>query len=149
ASGKPLGRRIEGQGRVVIMLEHPDPEGQPHRRKLYAKKSNSLYPPALGVTMGDGGNQYDTSPPVAPVAGPVFQPERKSKVDVAAAWLGDFLAKAPQRVHIVRREAEDAGIQPGTLYRAKDRLRVEEFEDAEGKKLWQLPTPPEGSDKEV
>src|SRR5262249_43175613 len=66
--GKPLGRRVLGQSRVVLQLEQPDPEGQPNRRKLYVVKSNSLCPQALGVTMGDEGNEYDTSPPERPDA---------------------------------------------------------------------------------
>lgn len=142
AAGKPLGRRIEGQGRVVIMLERPDPEGQPNRRKLYVRKSNQLYPPPLGVTMGTHGNEYDTVPPEAPggseggsAAG------RPSHLEEDCEWLRTYLESGPRRVSYTRDDAEQAGIAAKRLYRAKESLGVEEY-TSEGKKWWRLPTTP-------
>lgn len=60
-----LGRRIKELTHTLIHLDAPDPEGQPDRLKLWAEKSFGKNPPALGVTMGTGGNTYDFNPPVA------------------------------------------------------------------------------------
>lgn len=136
AAGNPLGRRVMGQGRVVIKLENPDPEGQPNRRKLWVVKSNSLFPPPLGVTMGDTSNDYDTDPPVAPEEGP--RPRgRRPHLDADCAWLSERLATGPKRVSHLRQEAEEAGITGPRLYKAKDALGADEFE-AENRKWWQL-----------
>jgi hypothetical protein len=138
ASGKPLGRRIMGQARVVMQLEQPDPDGQPTRRKLYVVKSNSLFPPALGVTMGDVGNEYDADPPSAPEAAePVKRGPKSDKIDAAKRWLQEALRDGPKRVSYLRRSAEEKGIVARTLYRAKDDLGIEEFE-MQDKKWWRL-----------
>lgn len=63
-----LGRRIIGAARVVWNLTRPDPEGQPDRRRLWVSKTYAVAPPALGVTMGIGGNEYDFTPPSEPEA---------------------------------------------------------------------------------
>jgi hypothetical protein len=132
-AGKPLGRRIEGQGRVVLMLERPDPEGQPNRRKLYVRKSHSLSPTALGVTLGDHGNEYDTNPPKPPDGeGPP-----SSKTQQAIAWLRERLSLGSTRVSDAISDAEKVGISVGSLYRAKDALGSEQYE-VEGKKWWRL-----------
>lgn len=149
AAGKPLGRRIEGQARVVMMLERPDPDGQPNRRKFYVRKSFDMLPPALGVTMHDRGNDYDTSPPEAAPEGEgrghgggQGGAQTPTKVLRCQEWLYALLdAEGSVRVSEIRRRAETEGhINPGsatTLYRAKDRLNVNEFE-LDGKKFWQL-----------
>jgi hypothetical protein len=143
AAGKPLGRRIEGQARVVMMLERPDPEGQPNRRKFYVRKSFDMLPAPLGVTMHDRGNDYDTSPP-----DPAPEGEGRGNGNGAGAnhskilrcqeWLYAILdAEGSVRVSEIRRRAEAESYQTGTLYKAKDRLNVNEFE-LDGKKFWQL-----------
>lgn len=132
AAGKPLGRRIQGQGRVVIQLEHPDPENQPNRRKLHVVKSHSLFPTALGVTMHDRGNDYDTNPPAV-----VEKPGRSAHLVADCQWLSTYLGCTPKRVSHTREDAERTGISAPRLYRAKQELGVEQFE-AEGKKWWQV-----------
>lgn len=136
AAGKPLGRRVEGQGRVVIMLAKPDPE-QEFRRRLWVKKSNSLLPPVLGVTMGTHGNEYDNNPPD-------FVPEETTKkgpppakVRAAQEWLSAELEQGPAQVGPLRRKWETAGHSTSTMYRARDAIGAEEFE-AEGRKWWRL-----------
>jgi hypothetical protein len=141
ASGRPLGRRIEGQGRVVIMLEKPDPS-QENRRRLSVRKSNSLYPPPLGVTMADHGNDYDTSPPEDADAGPSIadagrRKARSSRLQEVCDWLTDFLSAGPRRVSHTRGDAEAAGFSSATLYAAVRKLEVEEYTE-QGKKWWQL-----------
>jgi hypothetical protein len=137
AEGAPLGRRIVAQARVVMQLERPDPEGQPHRRKLHVTKSNCLPPPPLGVTMGAAGNEYDDKPPCPPEkdAGDRDAPRTAE----AAKWLRDRLgASGEMAVYKVREAAEAQSFQTGTLYRAKERLGIEEFV-RQGKKWWKLP----------
>lgn len=138
AAGKPLGRRIEGQGRVVIMLEKPDP-AQEHRRKLYVRKSHSLFPAPLGVTMGGGGNEYDHDPPSSPDAEEPGQPNRASFLAADCEWLRTYLSMGPKRVSYTRDDAESAGISAKRLYRAKEELEIEDFE-SQGRKWWRLTT---------
>lgn len=139
AAGKPLGRRIMGQARLVMQLELPDPDQQ-DRRKLYVVKSNSLYPAPLGITMGSGGNEYDSTPPQAPEQ---YQGSRKAvdtpQLDACKDWLSDWLSDGQKKVGQTRTEAESKGFPAGTLYRAKANLGVEEFM-VEGKKWWRFTT---------
>ena len=64
--GQALGRRIKGVTRTLIHLECPEPEKHPARLRAWIEKSFAKKPPALGVTMGDAGNEYDFAPPSAP-----------------------------------------------------------------------------------
>ncbi len=135
ASGKPLGRRISGQGRIVIQLECPDPENHPNRRKLHVVKSNSLFPAIMGVTMQDGGNEYDANPPAQrdePKKG-----SRASHLDADCEWLEAFLKGGPQRVSNTRTAAETHGIGSARLYNAKFHMSIEEY-SSQGKKWWKL-----------
>jgi hypothetical protein len=137
ADGKPLGRRIMGQGRVVMQLECPDEFGQPHRRKLWVTKSNALMPPALGVTMGDTGNEYDRSPPAAPDGDAAKMAQTSRKLDECGNWLTEQLESGPKRVSIMRTLAEGKGFSAKVLYAARAKLELEEFE-AENRKWWKL-----------
>ena len=60
--GQPLGRRIKGITRTILQLDCPNPE-QSSRLKLWVPKSFAMKPAALGVTMGESGNEYDLNPP--------------------------------------------------------------------------------------
>jgi hypothetical protein len=146
AEGKPLGRRIEGVGRVVMMLERPDPDGQPDRRKLYVKKSHSLYPSPLGVTMGGQSNDYDTSPPVAPASEPAFKSAKKGRSEEMKTWLGEKLAGGPRRVNELRAEAENGGFSTATLYQVKNGMPISEYM-SEGYKVWELTLKLRGEDE--
>lgn len=147
ASGGVLGRRATEKVRSVIRLDCPDPEGQPNRRKLEVIKTNSKRPAPLGVTMLDGGLEYNNSPPQAPDAedgGPGTGRRRGSRGPVAAKleeacdWLGSRLAAGPARVSQVRSDAERQGYSAKTLYAARDEIGVEE-EEISGRKWWRLP----------
>jgi hypothetical protein len=59
-----LGRRLEGLARAILKLFKPDP-GQPDRRKLIVT-GNFKEPPPLGVTIRDGGCDFDFTPPEEP-----------------------------------------------------------------------------------
>jgi hypothetical protein len=136
--GKPLGKRIEGQVRVVMQLEKPDPD-QEKRRKLHVVKSFDLFPEPLGVTMHDGGNDYDGTPPVDPDKGPSGTTSGRKRGQAqaeAATWLRENL---PGRVFSLRKAWEEAGHGTATIYKAKDEIGVIE-DDIDGKKHWSLPT---------
>jgi hypothetical protein len=141
AAGKPLGRRIMGQARVVMQLEKPDPD-QHDRRKLYVVKSNSLYPAPLGVTLGENGNEYDDDPPTLPEEGRAHT-SANPQVTRAREWLAAQLAGGERRVSHLRTAADSEGISPKTLYRAKDQLKIVETTDADGKKWWRMSQPDE------
>lgn len=144
ASGAVLGRRALEKVRLAIQMERPDPENQPDRRRLWVGKSNAKYPPVLGVTMGDHGNEYDLTPP--PRSGgfePGKKPAARPKVGQAAEWLQERLKVGAVKVGNTRNEAEEAGIAAPALYAAKKLLGVEEFE-SEGKKWWRLAETDEG-----
>ena len=74
--GQPLGRRIKGITRTILQLDCPNPE-QSSRLKLWVPKSFAMKPAALGVTMGESGNEYDLSPPTTP------EPSRGGRPSVA------------------------------------------------------------------
>src|SRR5262249_44714753 len=95
ADGKPLGRRIQAQARIVMQLEKPDPD-QEHRRKLYIVKTNCLRPAPLGVTMGERGNEYDTNPPKEPDS-----PSKKDdgpQGEACRKWLSEWLSNGQKPV---------------------------------------------------
>jgi hypothetical protein len=135
--GETLGRRLEGLARAVLKLHKPDPD-QSDRRRL-SVIGNFKEPPPLGVTIKDGGCDYDFDPPE--------EAERRSgpppaKLRAATDWLRGRLA-TPAPVVDLRKEAAAAGVIPSegsaaTLYQAKDALTVQEYEVA-GRKWWKLP----------
>ena len=145
AGGAPSGRRVEEKCRTVIMLEHPD-KSQADRRRLHVKKTNAKRPQPLGVTMGNQGNEYDTNPPCKPGEGGSDDGGIPTKIQACMSWLQDLLKSDPKRVSHTRNEAELAGFDAKTLYKAKDRLGVEQFEEADSKKWWKLPSPPPSDD---
>jgi hypothetical protein len=136
ADGKFLGRRVLEKVRVALRMERPDPGEE--RRRIEVHKSNSKKPAALGVTMGDVGNDYDHEPPEAPADEPGTGASGPSKTGKAVAWLRDYLSRGPKRVSITRDDAESEDISSALLYRAKATLEVEEVK-MEGYKWWQLP----------
>jgi hypothetical protein len=134
ASGKALGLRIRGQCRVVWHLSMPDP-AQEDRRKLWVEKSLAKYPPPLGVTMKDAGNDYDHDPPAEPGQEPG---ERKAtRYGELVAWLREALAEGPRRISELRDEAEDKKFSSATLYKARKEGVVEEYEES-GRTFWRL-----------
>jgi hypothetical protein len=95
----------------LIHLACPDPD-QPTRLRLWVEKSFDVKPPALGVTIGDAGNEYDSSP--AAEAAEEASAARKRgkapvKLDACKEWLADQLSTQPARVKDVRALAIDAG----------------------------------------
>ena len=133
-----LGRRIVEKARVVIKMTQPDPEGQPDRRRLWVDKTAVVKPPALGITMGTAGNDYDSEPPKEPDPVPKKRGPSPEKLEECKTWLAAQLTPNPARVSVVRKAAEQAGHATGTLYAARDALGVSEYE-LEGRKWWKMP----------
>ena len=71
--GQALGKRIKGIARTIIQLECFSPEN-PTRLRMSVSKTFAKKPPALGVTLTDRGNDYDSNPPSAPPPGQVGRP---------------------------------------------------------------------------
>jgi hypothetical protein len=141
-----LGRRIVEKARVVIKLTQPDPDGQPDRRRLWVDKTSVLRPPALGITMGTTGNEYDFNPPREPDPLPRKRGPVPVKQEACKKWLANYLTPNPAMVKDVRTHAEAAGFSADTLYKAKDAIGVEEYPQ-HGFKWWKLPLVEDVGDK--
>jgi hypothetical protein len=131
-----LGRRIVGASRVVWKLTHPDPAGQPDRRRLWVDKTYAVKPLALGMAIADSGCTFDFSPPEAP------EPRRPgplaARLEECKSWLVERLAANPAPVKDIRTAAEQAGYSADSLYRSRDALNVEEYV-IDRRKWWKLP----------
>jgi hypothetical protein len=131
-----LGRRIAEKARILIKMTHPDPD-EPDRRRLWVDKTASMPPPVLGITMGGGGNTYDTDPPT-PIAPGDRRPARSTaKLDACAVWLATQLREGPAKLGDLRREAEQIGFSIGTLYAARGAIGADEF-FRDNRKCWGL-----------
>jgi hypothetical protein len=110
-----LGRRLEGLARAILKLFKPDP-GQPDRRKLIVT-GNFKEPAPLGVTMRDGGCDFDFTPPEEPARNPGGRPpEEREK---ARKFLIDALTKQNDRkaTELLREWEKSGGSEP-TFWRA-------------------------------
>lgn len=147
-----LGRRIKEKARVVVMLSRPDPDGEPDRRRLWVDKSFDREPDPLGVTIGENGYEFDHEPPTEPDKGWAAEGSigtrkvvrNSGRSEKAEEWLKANLA-IPARVSALRSKWESEGFRAGTMYRAKDSLGIDEYED-DRKKWWKLPTPTDDED---
>jgi hypothetical protein len=133
-----LGRRIVGASRVVWKLTHPDPDGQPDRRKLWVDKSYALKPPAMGMTISDDGCTFDFEPPREPAKD---QGGRQPvKLEECKKWLTERLTPNPAPVKDIRADAEEAGFTANRLYTAFNTLGLDEF-IVDRRKWWKIPAP--------
>jgi hypothetical protein len=132
-----LGRRIVGASRVVWKLTHPDPEGQPDRRKLWVDKSYALKPPALGMTIATEACSFDFEPPRAAASG---KPGRAPvKLEACKKWLTERLTPNPAPVKDIRSEAEGRGYTVSLLYASFDALELDEYV-VDRRKWWKIPS---------
>jgi hypothetical protein len=132
SQGEAIGKRIDGLVRSMMKLTCPDKEGQPNRRKIEILKTNSRFPPPLGVTMLDWGNEYDTDPPVSPEDDPVGGGSRyrpSPELEKAIEWLGEQVRTGPRTVASLRKEWEAKDKSASLLYKAKQALKLHETEE--------------------
>lgn len=137
AGGKILGRRALEKVRTCLRMSAETINDTNCRRRLEVVKSNSKYPPALGVTMGDGGNEYDTDPPAAPEdrdSADKINPKTAGCMD----WLKDEVAGTPRPVADLRTAAENKGFSAKVLYDAKGKLGLIETKRS-GRLWWGMP----------
>ena len=149
ANKEALGRRIVEKARVVIKLTQPDPDAQRDRRRLWVDKSAVVKPPALGITMGTAGNDFDFEPPQEPVPTTRKPGPPPAKLEECKTWLAARLTPNPAMVKDVRTDADKAGFSADTLYRSKEALGAEEYV-LDRRKWWKLPAedvgdPPNGN----
>jgi hypothetical protein len=111
-----LGRRIVGACRLVWKLTHPDPDGQPDRRRLWVDKTYSVKPPALGMTIAAAGCGFDSSPPSAPEPSKPGRPP--DKLQEAIAFLTDKLTEGDRKQCELVSEWEETGRAKGTVFNA-------------------------------
>ena len=118
-----LGRRLEGLARAILKLFKPDP-GQPDRRKLEVI-GNFKEPPPLGVTIRDGGCEFDFTPPEEPTKNPGGRPSAER--EAAIQFIRDALHVQNDRIgNDVFIECEKkTGVSRQTFWRG-----VEDMKDA-------------------
>jgi hypothetical protein len=138
AGGKVLGRRVMEKVRQVWRMSAETVNDHTCRRRLEVIKSNNPYPQALGVTMGEVGNEYDTNPPPSPEDREKANAGPSQATKECAEWLAEYLADKPQRVADARRDGENKGFSSKTIYDAKLYLKLVET-TANKAKFWGLP----------
>lgn len=140
ASGHFLGRRVMEKVRMALKLEQFDGE---ERLRFEVKKTAWKTPPALGVTMVDGANEYDTNPPESPREEDNPSPGRRKtgpppvKLQECMGWVREQLLDGAMRVSALRDRAEIKGYDSKLLYRAVAALQLEQFV-SEGRQWWSL-----------
>ena len=110
-----LGRRLEGLSRGIMKMFKPDP-GQPDRRRLEVT-GNFKEPPPLGVTIRDGGCDFDFTPPDEPAKNAGGRPpEEREK---ARKFILDALAQQNDRqaTKLLADWEKESGSE-GTFWRA-------------------------------
>lgn len=138
AGGKVLGRRVMEKVRQVWRMSAETINDHTCRRRLEVIKSNNPYPPAMGVTMSDDGNEYDTNPPASPEDREKAEKGPSQAAKECGEWLAEFLADKPQRVAEIRTKGEGKGFSSKTIYAAKELLGVIET-TSERCKWWGMP----------
>lgn len=118
-AGQALGRRIKGITRTLLHLECPDPE-KPERLRLWVEKSHGKKPPALGVTMGDDGNVYDSNPPAKLDMNRVGK--STEKLDKAVAFIEQQLTTGDMTTVDLIKAWEAINGSVGTFFNARKKM---------------------------
>jgi hypothetical protein len=113
-----LGRRLEGLARAILKLTRPDP-AQINRRKL-AVTGNFKEPPALGVTLRDGGCDFDSTPPEEAVRNTGGRPP--VKIEKAVAFIETELSAGDSKGCELIKKWLATGESKDPNFRAKDSL---------------------------
>jgi hypothetical protein len=117
-----LGRRLEGLARAILKLYKPDP-AQPDRRKLIVT-GNFKEPLPLGVTLRDGGCDFDFTPPEEPARNAGGRPPGER--EKARKFITDALTSQNDRkAAALLSEWEKGGGSEGTFWRAMRDMQVE------------------------
>jgi len=129
--GHALGKRIKGLTRTILQLECPDPE-ESSRLKLSVAKSFAKKPPALGVTIGERQNTYDSNPPTAPAATEIGRPPAERAK--AKKFIREAMEKAHDRVGTeLTADWKKMGGSNDTLKRAiKEMVTAKELDESGG-----------------
>ncbi len=113
-----LGRRLEGLSRGIMKMFRPDPS-QPNRRRLEVTGNFKESLP-LGVTLRDGGCDFDSNPPSEPVRNPGGRaPE---KLDKAIAFLNKELDQGDRLTSELVGEWEALGEAKATFFNARKKM---------------------------
>lgn len=148
--GNPLYR---GQGSIgivgaarsaLLVAKHPEDE---RRRVLASLKSNLAKPaPSLTFALLESDNgavrvewKGETLHTAAALLAAPTDPEERSALDEAAAFLRDVLRDGPVWSVQVKKEAREADITEITLKRAKDAVGVRSQKEGDGSWSWALP----------
>jgi hypothetical protein len=118
--GQALGRRIRGLTRTLMHLECPDPETS-SRLRFWVEKSYAKKPPALGLTLGSGGNEYDNNPPRRPEPAKTGRPSTER--DKAGQFIRAALAEENNQIgnSLCSRFKETGGSEQ-TFWRAVENM---------------------------
>ncbi|MFI5459775.1 MAG: AAA family ATPase [Isosphaerales bacterium] len=132
-----LGRRLEGLARAILKLFKPDP-AQRDRRKLIVTGNFKEAPP-LGVTLRDGGCDFDSNPPEELVRNLGGRPPEK--LDKALAFLEEKLANGDRKAVELINEWEALGEAKGTIFNARKSMQAEGrlvVDDFKKPQIWHL-----------
>ncbi|MFI5454203.1 MAG: AAA family ATPase [Isosphaerales bacterium] len=132
-----LGRRLEGLARGIMKMFKPDP-AQPDRRRLEVI-GNFKEPPALGVTLRDGGCDFDFEPPKEAARPPGGRPPEKT--DKAIAFLIEKLSGGDQKgceligEWLARGESKSPIFEARRVMQADGRLVID---DSKKPQIWHM-----------
>jgi hypothetical protein len=134
-----LGRRIVGASRVMWKMTHPDPDGQPDRRKLWVDKSYAARPSALGMTIAGAGCTFDFDPPVDPPKDLGGRPS--VKLDKAMAFIESELADGDRKGAEIIERWLGIGENKPSIFDAKLRMQNQGrlvVDDSKRPQVWRL-----------
>jgi hypothetical protein len=132
-----LGRRIVGASRVVWKLTWPDPDGQPHRRKLWVDKSYTIIPDAMGMTIGEQGCTFDDEPPTNGTNGTAKVGRPPIRIEECKRWLTERLSQGPVPLKELVDAAKARGYGISLLYAAQKALGITAC-TRNGRRCWML-----------
>lgn len=153
AGGTVLGRRGVEKVRTVIRMTASNLADTKCKRRLEVTKSNGKYPAALGVTMGDKGNDYDTDPPPPPAV-PGFGPGDGSsrpgpsadRLNECKDWLAAEMLSGSHKLTDIRSKAETKGFAVDTLYKARAAINLLQFKQGRSTCWGFVNEPPQDDD---
>jgi len=132
-----LGRRLEGLARGIMKMFKTDP-AKPDRRRLEVI-GNFKEPPPLGVTIRDGGCDFDFNPPAEPARNPGGRPP--VKCDKAIAFLTEKLTGGDRKACDLVNEWLALGESKSPFFDAKKAMEEDGrlvVDDSKKPQIWHL-----------